>query len=1452
MKLFKRTLAVILSIMLILAALPMTVSAAVPGYEEMTLDNPVRVEKVAGETNYKLLCYTPSVTGYYAFETTPVSGNLSFVASVSTESDKLIGSTDSYNGETSIECMLYSGVTYLYVIGFNYDLAGCCEAKVVLKEEINVTDLSLDTEVLTEIATPGQRIMYSFTPEVAGNYTFSAVGNENPDNKVELYDFEGEFIAEDDDNNGYGNFKISQNMEAGKTYYFSVFLYDETEVGTIPVILEKSVVAESIEVVCTNERYGDIAFVGKVLSYTVKPSPEGAPIDGVSWSVSDQEVADVFYTNENEVAIEFYGTGTVDITAETDLGLKDSLTVTVKEVPVTVLTKGVEVNVDAYESRGYDIISFTPEEAGDYVFAAMGTGVWRVVLYDENSLTLYEQYSDNNRVRIPYYLEAGVTYNYCVESDELVVFSAVVGEDTPATGIEIIGENINGSYGENIEMFVKPVPSYAELDESVVWQSNDENVAVFGGNILTFVGFGTATVTATMGELTATAEVTCNLPTELTIDQTVRVNIDREGRIVYYSFVPSKSAKYMLSSKGAFDTQVYLYDAEFNELDYNDDYEDTNFGLECVLEEGVTYYYGVRMFSLSEVGEFDITLTEKVYVKELKVKDFPNNTYEHGELYETVDYSGLILDVVWSDGSVTNWYYNAPEEIDGYAVEIECEENPLTGYIIIYCGEIVLKHEVEFFETNVASLELIKESEQVYYENIDGYFDTDENDNEYFYYYLHNHNDAVVRIHYTDGSHFDVNLNDYVDGSWIEIFDEQYEKHFTRGTNYVTVAYKGKSVLMPVEVVENPVDKIEVLKASTQYYVLNYGGYSYFDQYEYETFEHEDAVIRIYYNDGTTKDASLENLDYRILDDQEEKPWAIGSENNYVIISYMNRSVKMPITLIENPVEKIEIEKGTNVTYIENYRGYYDYDINGNEYFRYNEMNHDDAIILIKYKDGTTKTARPYEVVDGFEIELSGNQYRNPWKVGGDNSFTVSYLDNEAELPITVIENPVLRIDVDDEFSLTIMENTNGYMNGDFYYYNFDIPGDLKITVYLTDGTTVETTYSSRFLGTYFNRESYQESNPWTKDGENFVEIELLGRTDTLPVIITENTVDRIVLNSIPTKEYYMWDEMYGFAEEDDYVLWPTEFEGLSFTVYYKDGTSKTYTHKDIDDEGKIDGYDIYIYDSIYIDAPGTYPFTFTYMGVELEYDVKVLGSNVKSMEFTRLPDNLNYSSEGFAAPDLSGAEIKITYFSGVTETISVTKDMFEFFFMSSSPYYEIDKRISVSYDYEEGMYKLHYNGYNLYLDNFNIIDYTVDSIEVKKFRLNGKGMIVNLVLSDGTEKEITTKVIDSAESEYGLFGITESYAGLMLLNIDPIYDQQGELEGYCFFIADNDVNVYDVPGDCDNDKMVNTTDLAMLKLYLAGVMDDVELFGANFDCDSEGVINTTDLAELKLYLAGI
>ncbi len=57
------------------------------------------------------------------------------------------------------------------------------------------------------------------------------------------------------------------------------------------------------------------------------------------------------------------------------------------------------------------------------------------------------------------------------------------------------------------------------------------------------------------------------------------------------------------------------------------------------------------------------------------------------------------------------------------------------------------------------------------------------------------------------------------------------------------------------------------------------------------------------------------------------------------------------------------------------------------------------------------------------------------------------------------------------------------------------------------------------------------------------------------------------------------------------------------------------------------------------------------------------------------------------------------------------------------------------------------------------------------------------------------------------------------------------------------------LPGDCNKDGFINTVDLAMLKLALAGIEYTDEVL---YDFDVSGEVDTVDLAKLKLYLAGI
>lgn len=97
-----------------------------------------------------------------------------------------------------------------------------------------------------------------------------------------------------------------------------------------------------------------------------------------------------------------------------------------------------------------------------------------------------------------------------------------------------------------------------------------------------------------------------------------------------------------------------------------------------------------------------------------------------------------------------------------------------------------------------------------------------------------------------------------------------------------------------------------------------------------------------------------------------------------------------------------------------------------------------------------------------------------------------------------------------------------------------------------------------------------------------------------------------------------------------------------------------------------------------------------------------------------------------------------------------------------------------------------------------------------------------------------------------------------------PIVSMANPLQngGMSFYVKGDDVTVNDltvypmksiwfnksVDGDVNNDGRVDTTDLAELKIYLAGSGGNVS-DGA--DIDKDGTISTGDLARLKLYLAG-
>ena len=116
---------------------------------------------------------------------------------------------------------------------------------------------------------------------------------------------------------------------------------------------------------------------------------------------------------------------------------------------------------------------------------------------------------------------------------------------------------------------------------------------------------------------------------ELTVNTTTTATIPEGEESVTYSFTPTETGFYTLTSISNYDTIGVLQDSNGNQLVYDDDSgEGSNFSLTAMLTAGNTYYYGVAFYS-GDSGSFDILLTSldtAILPLELNVSTTVNTT----------------------------------------------------------------------------------------------------------------------------------------------------------------------------------------------------------------------------------------------------------------------------------------------------------------------------------------------------------------------------------------------------------------------------------------------------------------------------------------------------------------------------------------------------------------------------------------------------------------------------------------------------------------------------------------------------------------------------------------------------------------------------------------------------------------------------------------------------------
>ncbi len=326
---------------------------------------------------------------------------------------------------------------------------------------------------------------------------------------------------------------------------------------------------------------------------------------------------------------------------------------------------------------------------------------------------------------------------------------------------------------------------------------------------------------------------------------------------------------------------------------------------------------------------------------------------------------------------------------------------------------------------------------------------------------------------------------------------------------------------------------------------------------------------------------------------EKDKTYYLEASEVFHVIDFgYSISVKKTEVIVDTEV----VEQPTKMTY---YDGFVE------EMIDYSGLK-----LRFTYSDGTTLDWEYNEEIIGTTVELSVCKDDNgKYYVYILAGFSCNQFD------LDVVENPVESIELHSMTPIQLYENISGYKDYDRYGYEFDyiyrykMPEDTLMQINYKDGREEIVSIFDEFDDrkfTYYDKQlkNYEPDEVWSF-GKNPIYVEYYGAQTIIYADVVENPVEKLTLNSVPTRKYVYGSGAFGGKDGDGYRFRPDDLTGLSFTMHFKDGTTKVLTDKDIQNEVMLDGY-YYDVEWITIRKGGTYEATFTYFEKELKYDVFV------------------------------------------------------------------------------------------------------------------------------------------------------------------------------------------------------------------------------------------------------
>lgn len=722
------------------------------------------------------------------------------------------------------------------------------------------------------------------------------------------------------------------------------------------------------------------------------------------------------------------------------------------------------------------------------------------------------------------------------------------------------------------------------------------------------------------------------VPQILNLGETKDVSINQAGTYEYFSFVPESDGKYRLYSTGDFDTYGYIYDESWNNISSDDDGGiGNNFSVIYDFKAGKTYYFCVKLFDSSIVGDFKVALEEitissieYIPVNDVEYIENSNGRFDYNENNEEFYYYeipyftiGDILKVTDKDGSTVEYEYIGWQFDDGFASFESQDGVRINADFVNRFDDQYTNHwkvgtdnyyTVEYlgFSCNVPVAIVENPYSEIIYTPVNGSY-------------------SIV-----EGT----NCSEEIDNNGESYKD--YDLKFELGDKITLVTKNGE-------------------RLDYVYIEESWGGSN---DYIRSNFENENG----------------ETVEVTLRFDQYENHWLVGNEYE-ITVECNGLTTTTSVSIVENPVASIEFTPVNPIEYMEETNGYFEYDENGDEYYYYYSPSFEIGDVLkVTYKDGRVfeysyigwvdDSDDYFESSDGVrinaeDVKQNDDQYINHWSLGSDNYFTVEYLAATYNVPVTITENPIASIEFIPVNPVEYIENTNGYFqydsNGeeyfDYYTPSFEIGDILRINN--KDGTIEEYSYMGwqEDLGeSYFessngalisqynvNCYSYQYNEHWTVGSDNYYEIEYLGSTCQIPVTITENPYVSAVYT--PVNGSYNLTEgidstVYYDRFDEEFNFYNLSFEnGDKITLVLNDGSSVVYSYNE--NNGWVYNNDDYIetefendngelvtvrisYDQYenHWQAGKSYELTVECMGVTTTTIVNILENPISSIEF--------------------------------------------------------------------------------------------------------------------------------------------------------------------------------------------------------------------------------------------